>query len=595
MFGLCGVVSLVGPPIDRAVLDRLYEHQLPDVRHVRSLGAVVFRAGSGAALLPADPQRPGDATLIAQARLDPPFGASRSGGTGPEMVQAVYRASGEQAPERLFGDWVFGAWHPREQRLVVARDHVGTAGLYYYSDSNWFAFASDLAALRALPFVPATLDESWIVESLLGWADPALERTAFANIRRLPPGHLLTLDRGRLRVRRYWHPADVQPLELDSTADYAAALRETIAAAVASRLPVSGDVASHLSGGMDSGTVAATAARLLQPQGRSLQAFTAAAQGSFECFFAPDSLIDEWPLASTSAAMSANIELRRVGGDAFTPISSMRHWLDLGGEPIRNPVNLAWILQITAAAKAAGCTTLLTGDMGNLTISWRGPPTPTSGVVRTIRTSLSARSSGRLYRQLKRASHPHWYRESALHPRLLKSRSVQEMLADQREPAAGPADARHRTLLRSAAGASFLGLQSQAYGIDVVDPTADMRIVALTLSIPPQHFIDPVTGTRRWLIREATKGVLAEEVRLNRRTGHQGADIVPRLRASSAEVVQTLDELATGPAAAYVDVPYLQKTWDYVRSHDDRESFIKASRVLSRGLMVGLFVNSTSG
>ena len=548
-------------------------------------------AGAGATLLPADTQRSGDPTLIAQARLDPPFDVSPM--PGPEMVSVVYRNRGEQAPGHLFGDWAFAAWHPSEQRLVVARDHVGTAGLYYYCDSRWFAFASDLVTLRALPFVRAGLDDAWIVESLLGWADPELERTAFAGIRRLPPGHLLTLTRGRLRVRRYWHPVDVQPLELGSTADYVAALRETITDAVTSRLPESGSVASHLSGGMDSGTVAATAARLLHAQGRSLQAFTAAPTGSFECYFKPDSLIDEWPLASASAAMSPNIELRRVSGDAFTPIAAMRHWLEMGGEPIRNPVNLAWILQITDAARAAGCGTLLTGDMGNLTISWRGPPAPPHGIASTVRSSLSAHWPGSLYRGLKRARHPHWYRESALNPVLLSSREVKAMLVAQRQPARDAADARHQNLLRSAAGGAFHGLESRVYGIDVLDPTADMRVVALTLSIPERHFIDPVTGTRRWLIREAGRGLLAEEVRQNRRTGHQGADIVPRLRASAEEVAQTLGELETGPAARFVDVPYLQKTWAYVRDHDDHESFVKASRVLSRGLMVGLFVNST--
>jgi asparagine synthase (glutamine-hydrolysing) len=110
--------------------------------------------------------------------------------------------------------------------------------------------------------------------------------------------------------------------------------------------------------------------------------------------------------------------------------------------------------------------------------------------------------------------------------------------------------------------------------------------------VPDEVFIDPRTGTDRWVIREAMRGRLPDEVRLNRRLGVQAADVVPRLRATAGEVEDALTELDGGPAAAYLDVPYMRETWKLVQRDDTPESFRKAGNVLLRGIMAGVCVNS---
>jgi asparagine synthase (glutamine-hydrolysing) len=87
------------------------------------------------------------------------------------------------------------------------------------------------------------------------------------------------------------------------------------------------------------------------------------------------------------------------------------------------------------------------------------------------------------------------------------------------------------------------------------------------------------------------KGRLPDEVRLNRRRGRQAGDLVPRLRASAAEVDNALEELACGPATEYVDVPYMRQVWQMIQTQDTPEVFHKAVTVLTRGVMAGLFVN----
>jgi asparagine synthase (glutamine-hydrolysing) len=143
---------------------------------------------------------------------------------------------------------------------------------------------------------------------------------------------------------------------------------------------------------------------------------------------------------------------------------------------------------------------------------------------------------------------------------------------------------------RSTVGATYAELGA-AYGLEIRDPSADVRLLEFALSVPDEIYIDPQTATNRWLIREAMKGRLPEEVRLNRRRGRQAADLVTRLRDSAAEVECVLNELDSGPAAAYLDVSYMRDVWEMVKAQDSPEALSKARKILMRGIAAGLFVN----
>jgi asparagine synthase (glutamine-hydrolysing) len=130
-----------------------------------------------------------------------------------------------------------------------------------------------------------------------------------------------------------------------------------------------------------------------------------------------------------------------------------------------------------------------------------------------------------------------------------------------------------------------------AEGVEVRDPTADVRILEYTYSVPDHIYINPSTGQDRWLIREAMKGRLPDEVRLNRGFGRQAADRVMRLRNCAAEVNCALEELAHGPASIYVDVAYMRQVWQMIQKDNTQDAFIKSGTILLRGIMAGLFVN----
>ena len=179
------------------------------------------------------------------------------------LVQAAYRRWGRSAPHRLFGDWSFAAWDPRERSWFIARDHHGSGTIYYYADRDVFTFACASQAILALGFARPVLDELYLAQLLMSWPVYQGERTIGTVLRRLPPAHAMTVTADRIEVSRYWDLDDVAELRLRRREDYVEPFREHFDAAVRTRLRCSGRIGFSLSGGLDSGSVAVTAAALL--------------------------------------------------------------------------------------------------------------------------------------------------------------------------------------------------------------------------------------------------------------------------------------------------------------------------------------------
>lgn len=196
------------------------------------------------------------------------------------LTLLVYRRWGRDCPKHLYGDYAFAIWDRAEQTLFCARDHVGAKPFFYFLHGNIFAFASDINALLALPCVPETLDEARIVRFIAAGIHPMMVSTTetfYQNIDKLAFGHTLQLTPSKSKtpsLSRYWRPEDSPAVRYKTVDEYAHALYERVEAASAARLRTDYPVGAHLSGGLDSSSVAVIAARLLRAQGRELAAFS---------------------------------------------------------------------------------------------------------------------------------------------------------------------------------------------------------------------------------------------------------------------------------------------------------------------------------
>jgi asparagine synthase (glutamine-hydrolysing) len=517
------------------------------------------------------------------------------------VMMAAYRRWGEGAPRRLLGDWSFAAWHPVQRRLFLARDLLGHAALFYHCDRHTVAFSASLPALLAVGLTPIELDELYLAQYLISWPRYHGERTASSAARRVPPAHTLTATPEGVQTRCYRRLEDESQLLLPSRSDYVVALRQTFDEAVRTRLRCVGPVGVTLSGGLDSSAVAVTAAAMVRERGERLTAFTSVPIGSSRddrSMFG-----DELPFVRAIAAAAGNIDIEPVPASGVSPIDGIRWALQVYGEPIHAASNMFWLLDLHRQVKAAGSLVLLTGARGNGTISWAGDPfalpvggqLSTLGYQRWLRLRVRRALPVRMWLELaKRRVDPDWYRASAIAPAFAQRLRLAERRLEDPETLDGArGDLRLLALKpgRSNQGSNTATLGA-SFGIDVRDPTADARVLALTLSVPEEIFRNPDDGSGRWLIREAMRDRVPDQVRLNRRRGLQAADLVARLRHRPGEVDDALDEVGEGPAADYLDIAHMRDCWGTIQREDTPDSHRMAVSILTRGIMAGLFANA---
>lgn len=183
-----------------------------------------------------------------------------------ETILHAYEEHGERCVESFRGMFAFAIWDSRRQTLFCARDRLGIKPLYYYWDGTLFAFASEIKALLEHPGIPARLDSAQLPE-YLAFGYTSGEQTMFEGIRKLMPGHTLTLEtraeRPEPRPRSYWDvPAPERGGEKRSEREWIEETRQRLEDSVRTRLMSDVPLGMFLSGGVDSAAIAALMRRL---------------------------------------------------------------------------------------------------------------------------------------------------------------------------------------------------------------------------------------------------------------------------------------------------------------------------------------------
>jgi asparagine synthase (glutamine-hydrolysing) len=176
-----------------------------------------------------------------------------------EVAAHAYDEWGLEFLDKLDGMFALVLWDGAARRLVLARDRMGEKPLYYTRTRDLFLFASELTALLQHPDVTGELDYEALSE-YLALEYVAAPRTILRNSRKLQPGCALILERGELRHWRYWAIRPGTTLHITYN-DAVEMLRDHLDDAVTSRLVSDVPLGVFLSGGLDSSTVAAIAAK----------------------------------------------------------------------------------------------------------------------------------------------------------------------------------------------------------------------------------------------------------------------------------------------------------------------------------------------
>lgn len=287
MSGIVALFDRTGGRIDRAVLTSLLDsidHRGPDGRGAWCADAVALGhqklASTPESRFDDQPLRDDGLAVTADVRLDnrpellSALDVPSDGRPIPDsrLLLAAYRRWGERCVDHLVGAFAFVIWDEDEDVLFCARDHFGVKPLYVYDGDDLFAAASELKALLALPAVSPTLDEVKVGDFLVGsFADKS--RTFYREFRRLPPAHAVVVRPTGTDARQYWTLDPTRSITLGSDAAYERRFRELFEQAVSCRLRSSTQVATALSGGMDSSSITVVARDLL-PDDEPLHTFS---------------------------------------------------------------------------------------------------------------------------------------------------------------------------------------------------------------------------------------------------------------------------------------------------------------------------------
>jgi asparagine synthase (glutamine-hydrolysing) len=184
--------------------------------------------------------------------------------TDSEVVLYALAEWGVEAVHRFNGMFALALWDRRDERLLLARDRYGVKPLYYTEQPGFFAFGSEQKALLGVPGMTNRMDREALLEYFT-FQNLFTDRTLVENVRLLPAGHWATLDMRAdtptLQRTQYWDYHFREPEHRASEEEYREELDRLFQQAVNRQLVTDVELGSYLSGGMDSGSITAIAAR----------------------------------------------------------------------------------------------------------------------------------------------------------------------------------------------------------------------------------------------------------------------------------------------------------------------------------------------
>ena len=172
--------------------------------------------------------------------------------TDTEIIVHAYEEYGDECVTHFNGMFAIALWDARKRRLFLARDRLGIKPLYYWSGVDKLVFGSELKALTLHPDVPRQMDLAALDLFLTLEYIPA-PRTIYQGVFKLLPGHVLVVEKGKLKVTQYWD-VPYQPIT-QSEAECAEILSGLIKESVRLRLISDVPLGAFLSGGIDSSTI----------------------------------------------------------------------------------------------------------------------------------------------------------------------------------------------------------------------------------------------------------------------------------------------------------------------------------------------------
>ena len=189
-----------------------------------------------------------------------------------EVVLKAYDKWQEESVKILNGIFAYAVYNKEEGSLFLARDRIGVKPCFYSLKKDLFAFASRIESLLCIPEIKPVVDERGLNEIFMLGPAKSIGSGIFKDIQELPPASYLTYKNGSVDVKTYWQlKAREWNENLDETVEHTKFL---VKDAIERQLVSDVNLATFLSGGLDSSIISKVAADKYKNQGKILQTYS---------------------------------------------------------------------------------------------------------------------------------------------------------------------------------------------------------------------------------------------------------------------------------------------------------------------------------
>ena len=459
--------------------------------------------------------------------------------TVPDSVFIVkaYEKWGEECLKYLDGDWVFSIWDSEKEDLYLAKDFHGQNGVFYYRNSNFFAFCSSLKGLINSTEVPKELNINFLIASI---ANTQTDKGEFSyeNIFYLPPCHYLKVSKNDFQLVQYWTIDDVKLIHYSSKTDYYEHFLELYTIAVKERMRYPSVIGSTLSGGLDSGSVSVLASNILKEHNTRLPCFTSVPSLVTEDFDTDTYFTNEREYALATSEFNGNIDINLIRGGDYNVLDLIKKEVNNSMSPAVASGNLHWFEELHTLAKAKNIGVLLNGQSGNNTISWAGKKVRGrnfTSIMNSLIISVLPFTKG-----INAKRNALKFGESVFTKSIYENYSIGDKICDAHNEWVSICDkssiVRRDYLEGFTSSYNGVSWQNAIFetNIDMIDPTSDKDLVEFCLGIPDSIYTDNFRN--RSLIRTSMESLLPDKVRLNPKRAIQGIDNWKRIVRDTREI-----------------------------------------------------------
>lgn len=635
MSGLCGIYNLDGSPVDRGMLASMMDSMAgwgPDGKETYFHKNV----GLGHLMLYNTPESLKDKlplicnesglTIIASVRLDNrddlyelfsvPY-SERPRISDVDFILMLYRRLGRECVHNLIGDWSFTIYDKHKNELFIARDQTGYGCIYYHKTEKQLIFASSIKSIVNLSHISKSINQNRIAKLLICMPSHSNE-TSFQNIFKMQPAHFMSANQQKFQIQKYWDLKN-KKIRYKKANDYVDAFLEIYQKAVSSRLRSSGDIGIFLSGGLDSSSVAAIAAKELIKQEKTLYSYTSVPiyKKKAEDITSENRFSDESEYVQDICRHVGNIKPEFIDAKEISPLEGIERCFEMFLEPVHAATNMHWIFSILNR-KDSHISTMLTGQRGNTTMSWSGNcssyellksfklkelvkdlknhkrekyKSSSQMIRRELINPMSPYLIKYYYGRLKKGSFP-WKEYSVINDEFTKRIVLLRQIYKSKHNLlfGGRGDSfsqRHAWISR--ASTFEYHTAGAAFNIEFRDPTIDKRLIEYCLSIPEDQYYS--CGSNRYLMRRAFQTSLCPSVVNNQKIGRQSSDIGFRVLNHFKEIEVAFNSIKQSMLVKEIlDVNMMERVFHSVKLGVTRENNNSMSSLFLRPLMVGMFL-----